>query len=316
MTDASAWPRQRRPGAQRGGGAARRVLGERVAERAEQRLAVEQLPHLGGGENERRHAANARRSRDSPCSRLSSSHACGRVERGHAALLVRPPIPKFPSPRFPDPSATLSVGALQRRSAAQGPAQGPWRDHRGHVAGRRVSRSCTRSSMRARSRSSRTCGCRTSGSRQVASRDSPFRSTSRTRGSDDSSATRSSTSKARRARSACASCGTRRGTRSSTATSCIAVASGRSCSASRRRSTRSTTGRIRRASGTCSTCVSGTRRAIRTRTSRRRSRCGSGRGRTGASRYAGWPALREASVRRYADERDLRPEAARSRRDA
>jgi len=144
-----------------------------------------------------------------------------------------------------------------------------------------ASRSCTRSWMRERSYSSRTCGSRTNGFPPVAYRGSRCRFTWRIRGFGDSSATRSSTSKARRGQNACASCATRPDTRSSTGINCTDVANGRSSSGSPRPGTPSTTGPTRRASDTFNICGYGTRRATLTKTSPKHSRCGSGRGRTG-----------------------------------
>ena len=73
--------------------------------------------------------------------------------------------------------------------------------------------------------------------------------------------------------------------------------------------TRSSTRRGPTARATSSTSTPGTRRAIPTRTSRRRSRSGSRRARTGATRYAGWPALRKLE---YVDELMARARAGRA----
>ena len=129
--------------------------------------------------------------------------------------------------------------------------------------------------------SGRTTGCRTNGSRRTACRASRFRSTWRIRGSPGSSSRRCSKSKAAIPSRACASCGTRSATRSTTPISCAAGRRGGGCSAIRDSNTPSTTRPSRTARASSSIWITGTRRAIRTRISPKPSPSGSIRSRCG-----------------------------------
>ena len=153
------------------------------------------------------------------------------------------------------------------------------RRHRARAAHRAAS---TPSSTRAAWRSARTTGCPTNGSRPTACPASPFRSTSRTRGSRSSS------------------CAQMLEVEGGDPESCLRILRHEAGHAIdnayqlRRRPTRrrlfgnpatpsipSTTRRSRTARASSSISITGTRRAIPTKTSPRRSRCGSIRSRCG-----------------------------------
>ena len=137
----------------------------------------------------------------------------------------------------------------------------------------------------------------TSGAVPTCSRCSASRSTSPIRISAGSSA-RSTTSKT--AARSCATCGTRRGTSSTTPTACMRVPTGSPRSARSIVHIAINTGLCRSAAITSATWKGGTRRSIRTKTSPKRSRCGLLREARGGAYKAG----RRCAIR-YVDRRQL-----------
>ena len=281
----------------RGGGAARRVFGEGVAERTSNASRSSSCRTWAAGENERRHAGNLGGQRESPEADFAS-HACGR--RRALAAFFQPPIP---SSRFPIPhpcnafrgnaTATSDCSRSASRTLAS-PSRGRGSQPRIDAALRKLER-----------RGSRAAAAHLAvGGMVLATAACPasrFRSTSRIRVSFDSSGSQMLDVEG----------GTRdECTRIMRHETGHAIQHGyqlhrrrevaaRSSANHRRTLPRVLSAESRRASATCSTCASGTRRAIPMKTSPRRSRCGSSRASDWRTRYAGWPALKKLE---YVDE--------------
>ena len=209
-------------------------------------------------------------------------------------------LPRPSSSRRPPAAPRRRMGEVAEREAARPADVRSRRDRSRGACSRSGSRSSARNWPNAASRSGRTSGCPTSGSRRTACPASRSRSTWRIRGWRGSSGNRCSRSRAARRRGACASSATKSATRSTTPTCCAAAGDGRRCSARRampypefytpkpvQPQLRAPHRQLVRAEPS------------RTRTSPRRSPSGSIRRSDWRRRYQDWPALKKLE---YVDE--------------